>query len=287
MINLKCLWFRFLLRYGAFESRTRAAKQLGKIDSEAALLALIGAIGDRHAHVRIAVAETLSDKRNPRACKPLLVALNDDVPRVRIAAVEALGWTQDRELIGSLILPLTDYDEIVQRKALASLERLDPHWEQAPSVKIAYRDLIQIACGNASERRKILAVQWIAKIWGPSTVPLLSGIAGVIDIAERQAVMEADEYRPHFDPRFPRLGFEAYEKIRRIPTREELTNKLGVFDVKGDANASVRSAAISSLPICAPNILPILEVLACGPESDAAIEKIGEMGGAANFCTAA
>jgi HEAT repeat protein len=102
--------------------RVRAALALGQIGGEAAVEALIEALQDRRAIVRVAAATALQELNDKRAIDPLRkLAKTDKSPGVRRAAVGALAEIEADDAVEVLIDALGDKDETVRKSALSRL----------------------------------------------------------------------------------------------------------------------------------------------------------------------
>ena len=78
---------------------TRAAAFAG----QAAVKALVGELKHDTSFKRRAAAEALEDVDDPRATQPLLAALNDDDPTVRVSAIHALSKDASAEVTPKLL----------------------------------------------------------------------------------------------------------------------------------------------------------------------------------------
>jgi HEAT repeat protein len=73
--------------------------------------------------VRWKAVQGLGEARDPRAFEPLLGALKDRLPTIRIAALSALGRLRDRRAIEPAIAMLGDRDSKVRTSAAAALKK--------------------------------------------------------------------------------------------------------------------------------------------------------------------
>src|SRR5690348_3658878 len=73
--------------------------------------------------VRWKAVQELGAARDPRAFEPLLGALEDRLPTIRIAALSALGRLRDRRAIAPAIARLDDRDAKVRTSAAAALKK--------------------------------------------------------------------------------------------------------------------------------------------------------------------
>jgi HEAT repeat protein len=73
--------------------------------------------------VRWKAVQGLGEARNPHALEPLLGALKDRLPTIRIAALSALGRLRDGQAIGPVIAMLEDRDAKVRTSAAAALKK--------------------------------------------------------------------------------------------------------------------------------------------------------------------
>jgi HEAT repeat protein len=73
--------------------------------------------------VRWKAVQGLGESRDPRAFEPLLGALRDRLPTIRIAALSGLGRLRDRRAIEPVIAMLDDADSKVRASAAAALKK--------------------------------------------------------------------------------------------------------------------------------------------------------------------
>ncbi len=107
--------------------RMAAAHSLGHLEDPRAIPALINATRDSNAKVRSAAYEALSDFDDPRTVEPMIAALKDPDADVRQQAAHALGNLEDRRAVRPLMAALTDSSADVRQAAAHSLGDLqDP-----------------------------------------------------------------------------------------------------------------------------------------------------------------
>ena len=104
-----------------WRSRQVAADVLGQLGDVKGAPALIGALTDTHAEVRIAAAGALRRIGSPRAVPALAAALGDSTPGVRAAAAEALGALEPGRAVAELEVALGDGEHVVARAAAFAL----------------------------------------------------------------------------------------------------------------------------------------------------------------------
>ncbi len=107
--------------------RMAAASSLGRLEDPRAIPGLINATRDGNVKVRSAAYEALSDFDDPRILEPMMAALKDPDPDVRRQAAQSLGNLEDRRAVSPLIAALSDSSAEVRRAAAQSLGELqDP-----------------------------------------------------------------------------------------------------------------------------------------------------------------
>src|SRR5665648_1160596 len=97
-----------------------AAVALGKI-GDPALEPLLGALKDKNPHVRILAAVALEELENPKAVEALIAALQDENIDVQASAARALGSINDTRAVDPLIAALKDKKSEVRGSAAVAL----------------------------------------------------------------------------------------------------------------------------------------------------------------------
>ena len=103
--------------------RAKAAWCLGVIGSERSVEPLVKALGDPSRDVRLGAAGALK-KMGSSAVEPLIRALREGDDELRKEAARVLGDIGDERAAGSLVEALTDRDERVRGRVVASLVKL-------------------------------------------------------------------------------------------------------------------------------------------------------------------
>ena len=107
--------------------RSSAVLQLGRSGDPRALKPVLVALHDKSAQVRRSAAMALGELRDSRGIRALIDALGDPDPQVRGRAAESLGKIGDRRAVEPLIASLNDQDSSVRLKVTASLQKIaDP-----------------------------------------------------------------------------------------------------------------------------------------------------------------
>jgi bilin biosynthesis protein len=106
--------------------REEAAKILGQIGDERAVVALIQLFKDEKTRVQLWATDSLISM-GKRAVRPLIAALEDEDRRVRMGAVVALGEIQDLEAKEYLRKLLDDNDAEVRAAATEAIDVIDEH----------------------------------------------------------------------------------------------------------------------------------------------------------------
>jgi HEAT repeat protein len=113
--------------------------------------------------VRWKAIQDLGKARDPRALEPLIGALNDRLPTIRIATLSALGLLRDHRAIEPVIAMLDDSDSKVRVSAAAALKKFGKAGQQ-PMLE-AYRT------GNAGTRFVLLGA--LSRLKSPEISKLL------------------------------------------------------------------------------------------------------------------
>lgn len=107
--------------------RMAAAQSLGRLEDPRAIPALINATHDSNVQVRSAAYNALADFDDPRILEPMIAALKDPDSDVRQQAAHALGHLEDKRAVPPLIAALSDSSADVRQAAAYSLGELrDP-----------------------------------------------------------------------------------------------------------------------------------------------------------------
>ncbi len=114
--------------------RSAAAEGLGRLGSRGAVSALLRALGDANSETRAAalgaLARVLSRAAGTNADRaaltPIAVALDDEAPEVRVAALRALAALAQEEALGALLAKLHDPAPELRASALSLLGKLQP-----------------------------------------------------------------------------------------------------------------------------------------------------------------
>ena len=130
--------------------------------------ALVGELKHDTSFKRRAAAEALEEVDDPRATQPLLAALSDQDPTVRVSAIHALGKDAGEEVTMHLRAHLSDPESCVRLAAAEVLaKRLDP---------ALARDFLGLLADQNFEVR-LSAIQFLGRIRdpeiaaGPAAVP--------------------------------------------------------------------------------------------------------------------
>jgi HEAT repeat protein/beta-lactamase regulating signal transducer with metallopeptidase domain len=107
--------------------RMAAANSLGQLEDPRAIPALIAASRDSNAQVRSAAFDALTNFEDPRVVEPMIAALKDPDADVRQRAAQTLGSLQDKRALQPLMAALADSSADVRQAAAQSLGELqDP-----------------------------------------------------------------------------------------------------------------------------------------------------------------
>ena len=103
-------------------ARGRAAKALGQIGGKDAVAALIAALDDSVALVRMSAMGALGDTKSPDAVEPLLALITDADASIASAAIMSLGSIGDKSTLDPIADILSD-DETVNQRYKANEDR--------------------------------------------------------------------------------------------------------------------------------------------------------------------
>ncbi len=162
--------------------RVAAAQSLGQLEDPRAVAPLIAATRDANVKVRSAAYGALSNFEDPRIVDPMIAALTDTDPDVRREAAQTLGNLEDKRALAPLQGALTDSDADVRRAAAQSLGELqDP--AAAPALAAALKDQ------NAEVRRA--AAQSLGELGLTTAPPALIGALKDADPEVRRAAAQS------------------------------------------------------------------------------------------------
>jgi HEAT repeat protein len=113
--------------------------------------------------VRWKAVQGLGETRDPRSLDPLLGALKDRLPTIRIAALSALGRLRDRRAIEPVIGMLEDSDSKVRTSAAAALKKFG---------KAAHGPMLEAYRGSDAKARFVL-LSALGRIKTPAISELL------------------------------------------------------------------------------------------------------------------
>ena len=149
---------------------------------QAAVKALVGELKHDTSFTRRAAAEALEEVGDPGARQPLLAALADKDPSVRVSAIHALGKDHSGEVVGRLLALLRDADPCVR---LATAEVLAKRMDPALA-----RDFVGLL-GDGSFEVRLTAVKFLGRIQDPALAVALLPLLTDLDSDVRQAVAVA------------------------------------------------------------------------------------------------
>lgn len=116
------------VRVAAVEAATRCG-------GESAVPSLVKCLKDTSWEVRQTAANALGQLGDRSAVDALCEVINDPDRDVRERVIGALGQIGDRRGIVPLVPALVDVETCVRNAAAATLQKLDRHWDQLPTVR--------------------------------------------------------------------------------------------------------------------------------------------------------
>jgi hypothetical protein len=143
------------------ETRAAAAKQLGERRESRAVQPLIQALGDVSPIVRLTAVEALGELADHRAVTPLIGVLRNDHRNIKMAAARSLGRLQDPRAALPLVWALNEIED----DALAALVSLD---ETA---------IPALLSGLEESTSRPGSIQALAMIGPPAVEPLIAALA--------------------------------------------------------------------------------------------------------------
>ena len=171
--------------------RREAVDKLDAISADEARPYLLQALGDTDVEVRVRAARSIGRHRIADATPQLVALVENPEPRLREAAVEAIGLLRalrpdaDARALGALERALGDAEPSVRQAALSAIGRLDRDQAQPVTVALAAR----LDDDNAGVRQR--ACEVLGRLGNPrAVIPLLARLGdGSRDV--RGAALEA------------------------------------------------------------------------------------------------
>lgn len=117
-------WITQQLRMGNVKKRLAVVQKLAQSDSADTVEPLVFALNDREPAVRIAAAEALGKFQIPQLAGLMRQLLLDPLPEIRLLAVTTLGRSGDRAQVDLLVGVQQDPDPTVRQAANQALEQL-------------------------------------------------------------------------------------------------------------------------------------------------------------------
>ncbi len=194
--------------------RMAAANSLGQLEDPRAIPALIAASRDSNAQVRSAAFNALTNFQDPRILEPMITALKDPDADVRQRAAQTLGSLQDKRALQPLAAALADSSADVRQSAAQSLGEL-----QDPAAAGA----LAAALKDSKPDVRQAAAQALGELGLTTAPPALIAALKDADADVRQAAAQS-------------LG-----EIQDAAAVPALQSSLG------DANADVREGAVRAL----------------------------------------
>lgn len=149
---------------------------------QAAVKALVTELKHDTSFKRRAAAEALEEVDDPRAREPLLAALHDEDPTVRVSAIHALGKDYDGDVTARLLGLFHDADRRVKLAAAEVLaRRADPAFAA---------DFLGLLSDGSFEVR-LTAVQFLGRVRDPALAEALLPLLADPDSDVRQAVAQS------------------------------------------------------------------------------------------------
>src|SRR5271168_257388 len=134
------LWWKLQkLRSRDVRTRCRAVQDMALTGDSSAVDPVIEALKDDEPLVRLAAARGLGALQDPRALSPLVDALKDRRPDVRAAVVASLRQIGDSRAIDPLTAALEDNDHSVRYQAASALNALG--WRPGTNTEFLLRSV--------------------------------------------------------------------------------------------------------------------------------------------------
>lgn len=210
-----------------------------------AVPALISALSDPDANVRIAAANSLGQLEDPRAIPGLVAATRDANPKVRSAAFEALTRFEDPRIFEPMLSALKDPDADVRERAAQVLGSLEN--------KQALQPLIG-ALADSSAGVREAAAQSLGELQDPAAA---SALAGALKDARPDVREAAARSLGELNLTKAPPALIAALKDPNADVREAAARSLGEMQDPGavpglqaslnDSNADVRESAVQAL----------------------------------------
>jgi HEAT repeat protein len=272
------LWWKYQqLRIGHAASRLAVVEKLAVSDDDAAVGPLIFALKDKKPAIRVAAIKGLLHFHSRQAVSPLMERLRDPAPEVRAGAADALGQIGDPVAVNAMVGLLLDPEMPVRTAVSVALQKLG--WHPGDD---SQRVLQILAMGRADD-----AVGLGPEAVGPLLEVMRSGAPnkqfeavralGQIDDARVKAAMLEALRIANPAVRIAALGsLERWADESTLPTVEKFLT---------DSNPSVRGAAVEAVRACGrakavPSLLRMLKD-ASWEVRQASVKALGGLGDSA------
>ncbi len=236
--------------------RAQTIIALNRLDSDIIIEPLIVALNDEDERIRQKAAsvfvalfenkEGVVFKKNP-AIKPLLSAMNDNVPMVRIEVIKALGLIKDSQFNSYLIKALSDNDDGVKQMAIKVLNSMGDK-KALPYLENAMRDK------NYEVRKE--AVKAFSVLKGHESIPYLVNMLKDSNIeVKRQALISLGRFtdRNSVDVLLGVIkngNEDKHVRLSAISSLVKINNDPGIFiDLLDDSNYEIRKEASRCLGV--------------------------------------
>jgi HEAT repeat protein len=252
-------------------ARARSASTLGTLDDPRAVAALVGAVGDEAAGVRLAAVQALNGPLtvagdDPRAAAALVRALGDALPEVRAAAADSLDASSPsaRRALPALVAALGDASPDVRRAVLGTLGSIGDSTVFAAVAAVLDdpdADLRPAAAEALGGLRDTRAVDPLLKALASPDERLRASAALALGALEDPRALAPLLAALKADP-VPRVRARVARGLGRAAWGELVAGPLKAAACGGDHDAVVRTAAITALGKIGS--APALEALRCG-----------------------
>ena len=204
------------LRSAAVVALARAGQSDNPAARQTALTSLTGALQDTSASVRLGAAQTLQTLHAPEANSALTQALqgNKDAPDVRAAAATALGYTDNRAGVASLIAALSDSDGSVASAAQQALTAIGPTAVPELLAVLQRGDTDALYAAEALGRQgtpALSALQQAAGTASPVAQRWIAVALGTVGTAEARPALQQLAQSPDND-----VKFVAQQQLNRL-----------------------------------------------------------------------
>jgi HEAT repeat protein len=259
------------------EARLKAVQRLADAESERAFEALAKAAEeDTEPRVKAAAVTALGVFADEKATEILLRKLQDPTPEIRLAAVEGLRARMEEEVLNALAVVLRDTDSAVRGRASQVLDR--QHWRAKSADDELWHAVARSGFVEAVTKHGAKAIGPLAMVLSTGDVPLQVSVIRALGEIDDEGVVEV--LLPCLKSKERGVCVAAVEILREFDgpkINEPLMSLLTHTDNKVRV-AAIEAAAWRNLQPAAPTVIGLLKDRGWDVRTAASV-ALGKIGG--------